>query len=58
MRGTIGETPIERFNRVEVAALRSIAGIAPFALSRDIVLKVQADSVIESIAMLIRCLGD
>jgi transposase len=47
VHGTTGEAPIERFKRVEAAALRTIAGIPPFAISRDLVRKVQADCVVE-----------
>lgn len=47
IHGTTGEAPIERFNRVEAAALRPIAGIPPFAISRDLVRKVQADCAVE-----------
>ena len=47
VHGTTGEVPIERFRRVEAAALRSIAGIPPFAAARELVRKVQADCAIE-----------
>jgi hypothetical protein len=47
VHGTTGEVPIERFWRAEAAALRSIAGIPPFAAVRELVRKVQADCVIE-----------
>lgn len=47
MHGTTGEVPIERFRRAEASALRSIAGIPPFAVSRELVRKVQADCAIE-----------
>jgi hypothetical protein len=39
--------PIERFRRAEAKALRSTAGIPPFAVSRELVRKVQADCAIE-----------
>jgi transposase len=47
VHGTTGEVPIERFQRAEAKALRSIAGIPPFAVSRELVRKVQADCAIE-----------
>jgi hypothetical protein len=47
VHGTTGGVPIERFRRVEAAALRSIAGIAGFAAARELVRKVQADCAIE-----------
>ena len=47
MHGTTGEVPIERFRRAEVQALQPIAGIPPFAVSRELVRKVQADCAIE-----------
>lgn len=47
VHGTTGEVPIERFRRAEANALRSIAGIPPFAVSRELVRKVQADCAIE-----------
>jgi hypothetical protein len=47
VHGTTGEVPIERFRRTEAAALRPIAGIPPFAASRELVRKVQADCTIE-----------
>jgi transposase len=47
VHGTTGELPIERFRRAEAAALRSITGIPPFAVSRELVRKVQADCAIE-----------
>jgi transposase len=47
VHGTTGEVPIERFLRAEVQALRSIAGIPPFAISRELVRKVHADCAIE-----------
>jgi hypothetical protein len=45
--GTTGERPIERFVRAEAAALRAISGVAPFAVSRELLRKVQADCAIE-----------
>lgn len=47
VHGTTGEAPIERFRRAEAGALRSLAGIPPFAVSRELVRKVQADCAIE-----------
>jgi hypothetical protein len=47
VHGTTGEAPIERFRRAEADALRSIAGIPPFAVSRELVRKVQADCAVE-----------
>jgi hypothetical protein len=47
VHGTTGEVPIERFRQAEAAALRPIAGIPPFAASRELVRKVQADCAIE-----------
>ena len=47
VHGTTGEVPIERFQRAEAGALRLIAGIPPFAASRELVRKVQADCAIE-----------
>jgi hypothetical protein len=42
-----GEVPIERFRRAEATALRSIVGTPPFAVSRELVRKVQADCAIK-----------
>jgi transposase len=47
VHGTTGQVPIERFRRTEATALRSIAGIGPFAAGRELVRKVQADCAIE-----------
>jgi transposase len=47
VHGTTGEVPIERFRRAEASALRSIAGVPPFEMARELVRKVQADCVIE-----------
>jgi hypothetical protein len=35
--GTRGAVPIERFRRAEAGALRSIAGVSPFAMARELV---------------------
>jgi hypothetical protein len=47
IHGTTGEAPIDRFRRAEAGALRSIAGVPPFAMTRELVRKVQADCVVE-----------
>jgi transposase len=47
VHGTTGEVPIERFRRTEASVLRSVAGIASFSASRELVRKVQADCAIE-----------
>jgi len=47
IHGTTGEAPIERFRRAEAGALRSIAGVPPFAMARELVRKVQADCAVE-----------
>jgi hypothetical protein len=47
VHGTTGEVPIERFRRAEADALRPITGVPPFAVSRELVRKVQADCAIE-----------
>jgi transposase len=47
VHGTTGEVPIERFERSEAAALRSIAGIPSFAAVRELVRKVHPDCAIE-----------
>jgi transposase len=47
VHGTTGEVPIERFRRAEAGTLRSIAGVPPFEMARELVRKVQADCVIE-----------
>jgi transposase len=47
VHGTTGDVPIERFRRAEAGALRSIAGVPPFEMARELVRKVQADCVIE-----------
>jgi hypothetical protein len=46
VHGTTGEVPIERFRRAEASTLRSLAGIPPFELARELVRKVQADCVV------------
>ena len=47
VHGTTGEVPIERFQRTEAGALRSVAGIPAFETTRELVRKVQADCVVE-----------
>ncbi len=47
VHGTTGEVPIERFRRADADALRPITGVPPFAVSRELVRKVQADCAIE-----------
>ena len=47
IHGTTGETPMERFARDEAQALKSIAGIPPFQVLREVTRKVQADCAIE-----------
>jgi len=45
--GTTGEAPIERFVRDERHTLRSIQGIAPFGVLRELVRRVQSDCAVE-----------
>jgi transposase len=47
IHGTTGETPIERFARDEVAALRPLTGTPPFVSARDLLRRVGADCAIE-----------
>jgi transposase len=47
IHGTTGETPRQRFDRDEAAALRSPAGIPPFITARDLLRRVGADCAIE-----------
>jgi hypothetical protein len=47
VHGTTGETPRQRFDRDEAAALRSLAGIPPFMTARDLLRRVGADCAIE-----------
>jgi len=47
VHGTTGETPRERFERDEAAALRSSAGIPPFMTARELLRRVGADCAIE-----------
>jgi transposase len=45
--GTTGEPPLERFQRAEAAALRSLNGRPPFHWTRELTRQVQADSGVE-----------
>lgn len=45
--GTTGEAPIERFQRAEATALRSLDGRPPFRQVRDLIRRVQADCCVE-----------
>ena len=47
VHGTTGEAPIVRFQRDEAKALRSIAGIPPFHVARELIRRVQADCAVE-----------
>jgi transposase len=47
VHGTTGEAPIVRFKRDEAKALRSIAGIPPFHVARELIRRVQADCAVE-----------
>jgi transposase len=47
VHGTTGEAPIVRFQRDEAKILRSIAGIPPFHVVRELVRRVQADCAVE-----------
>jgi hypothetical protein len=47
MHGTRGETPRQRFDRDEAAAPRSLAGIPPLMMARDLLRRVGADCAIE-----------
>jgi hypothetical protein len=45
--GTTGDAPIDRFRHAEAAALRPIAGIPSFAVTGELLRKVQAGCAIE-----------
>jgi hypothetical protein len=45
--GTTGEAPIERFRRDEAEALKSISGVPPFQVVRELIRRVQADCAVE-----------
>lgn len=47
VHGTTGEAPIERFRRAEAKALKSIAGIPPFHVARELIRRVQSDCAVE-----------
>jgi transposase len=47
VHGTTGEAPIERFRRAEAKALKSIAGVPPFQVARELIRRVQADCAVE-----------
>lgn len=47
VHGTTGEVPIERFRRDEAATLKSIGGIPPFHIARELIRRVQTDCAIE-----------
>jgi transposase len=47
IHGTTGEAPIERFLRDEAKALRPLDGRPPFAQTRELIRRVQADATIE-----------
>jgi transposase len=47
VHGTTEEKPIERFQRDEAKALKSIAGIGPFQATRELVRTVQSDCFVE-----------
>lgn len=47
IHGTTGEMPIERFERDEAAALRSLPGRPPFRQLREVIRRVHGDGCIE-----------
>ena len=47
IHGTTGEPPIERFQREEATALKSVAGIPPFHAARELIRVVQSDCCVE-----------
>jgi transposase len=47
VHGTTGETPLARFQRAEVQALRPLAGRPPFEPRRELVRKVMSDCAVE-----------
>jgi transposase len=47
VHGTTGQPPIVRFKRDEAKTLRSIAGIPPFHVARELIRRVQADCAVE-----------
>jgi hypothetical protein len=47
IHGTTGESPLERFQRAEAAALRPLKGRPPFHWTRELRRRVQTDSSVE-----------
>lgn len=47
VHGTTGEAPIVRFQRDEAKTFKSIAGISPLHIARDLIRRVQADCAVE-----------
>lgn len=47
IHGTTGESPLERFQRAEAAALRPLKGRPPFHWPRELSRRVQTDSSVE-----------
>ena len=47
VHGTTGEPPIERFRAAEAAALKSLAGKAPFVQDRELRRRVHNDACVE-----------
>jgi transposase len=47
VHGTTGESPLDRFQRTEAAALRPLNGRPPFHWTRELTRRVQADSRVE-----------
>ena len=47
LHGTIGEAPIDRFQRAEAKALKPVAGVPPFHAARELIRRVQSDCAVE-----------
>ena len=47
IHGTTGEPPMQRFQRDEATALKSVAGIGPFHAARELIRVVQSDCCVE-----------
>ena len=47
LHGTTGEPPMQRFQREEATAMKSVAGIGPFHATRELVRTVQGDCSVE-----------
>lgn len=47
VHGTTDEAPLSRFERDEAAALRPVAGRAPFRQLRELVRVVQSDACVD-----------